>query len=233
MQVDVSLIIPAFNEAKRLPLYLEMVRRNAEEPWAGCVYEVIVADDGSSDGLPDMLAEWISSWPALRVIRHLCNRGKGAALHTGMLEASGDLVLLADADGATPIELEAMLRRVMEDGADIAIGSRAAWGRRSWLSADSGGQECPPSVERTWRRRLTGSLFAWLVRRMFGLPIRDTQCGFKMFKGDVAKRLFALCKGGFLIAADVPVALQDLPGPLPLVPHRRRSCDELIAPRLL
>ena len=138
-----------------------------------------------------------------------------AALMTllpGVAAAQGDLLLLADADGATPITEEAELRQALLNGADIAIGSRR-------LGKDG--------IERSWCRNLIGAGFAWAVRRMFGLPFRDTQCGFKMFRREVAQRLFALCReDGFLIDVEVllhaqrlaykiveaPVPWRDVPG---------------------
>ncbi|MCI0683392.1 MAG: glycosyltransferase family 2 protein [Gemmataceae bacterium] len=210
--MKLTLVIPAFNEVRRLPPYLESVREYADGAWAAGGYAVIVVDDGSTDGLREALAEWIHSWPELHVVRHGSNGGKGAALRTGALTAQGDVILLADGDGATPIEEQAKLRRAIEAGADIAIGSRR-------LMAEG--------IERSWSRNLTGACFAWVVRRMFGLTIRDTQCGFKMFRRDVAQRLFAMCReDGFLIdvefllhaqrlgyqIAEAPVAWRDVPG---------------------
>ena len=178
----------------------------------GLSSELIYVDDGSTDGLAEVLAEQTQWWPELSVIRHPSNQGKGAALRTGIVETRGDLVLIADADGATPIEEEAELRRAIDAGADIAVGSRR-------LRSDG--------IERSWLRSATGTSFAWAVQRLFDLPIRDTQCGFKMFRREAAQSLFQMCReDGFLIdveallhaqrlgyqIAEVPVTWRDVPG---------------------
>jgi dolichyl-phosphate beta-glucosyltransferase len=176
MTVSISLVIPAFNEAARLPRFLETVRAYGSEHLSGD-YEVLVVDDGSTDGSQEMLAEMATQWPQLRLLHHARNRGKGAAVRTGMLAAEGELLLFADADGATAIEEESRLRKAVNDGADLAVGSR--------LTADK-----DVTIRRTWTRALIGRLFALAVRVLFGLCVRDTQCGFKMFRQEAGRRLF-------------------------------------------
>jgi dolichyl-phosphate beta-glucosyltransferase len=130
--------------------------------------------------------------PETRLIRHNDNQGKGAAVRTGVLAANGTLVLVSDADGATPISEELSLREAISSGADIAVGSRLApseKGRRRELV-----------------RGLAGHAFAAIVRVMFGLPVLDTQCGFKMFRRSTARHLFRLSnEAGFL--QDIEVLL--------------------------
>jgi dolichyl-phosphate beta-glucosyltransferase len=180
MDPTLSIVLPAYNEADRLPPFLASVRRylDAAEPGR---YEVIVVDDGSSDRLPEVLAALTEEWPALRVIRHPENRGKGAAVRTGMLAGRGERLLFADADGATPIEEEARLADAIRAGADVAIGSR--------LLAAAG-----QTRRRSWVRGLTGRLFAALARWWLGIKVRDTQCGFKMFRRQPARELFSRSK---------------------------------------
>ncbi len=207
---ELSLIIPAFNEAERLPPYLVSIRQYCNEIWASR-YEVLVVDDGSSDGLAKVVDE---HWPQLRLLRHEDNRGKGAAVRRGMLAARGRWLLFADADGATPIEEEARLRRDLEAGADVAVGSRLVRGR-------------DVSCARPWHRKLAGRLFAGVARRVFGLSVHDTQCGFKMFRRDAGRRLFQLCReNGYLFdlellfwarhlgyaIAEVPISWHEVPG---------------------
>ena len=213
METELSLVIPAYNEAARLPPYLAQVRQHLEGRYAGA-YEVIVVDDGSRDGLPDVLARLAPGWPELAVMHHGANRGKGAAVRTGMLAARARLLLFADADGATPIDEEAKLAEAMGAGADVAVGSRLADG---------------PGVtrQRTWSRGLAGRLFARFARWWLGISVRDTQCGFKMFRREAGRKLFSMSReSGYLFdlellvlarqlgyrVAEVPVNWADVPG---------------------
>ena len=178
MNIALSVIIPAYNEARRLPPYLSAVRLYLDNHYPGC-YEVIVVDDGSRDGLEDVLARLAAEWPELTVMRHPANRGKGAAVRTGMLEARGELLLFADADGATPIDEETKLSDAVRAGAQVAVGSRLVH------AADV-------TRYRTPARGLVGRLFARLARWWLRLSIRDTQCGFKMFTREGGRQLFTL-----------------------------------------
>jgi dolichyl-phosphate beta-glucosyltransferase len=186
----ISVVLPAFNEAARLPPFLETVRRWLQGRYDDR-HEVIVVDDGSFDGLADLLARRETEWTQLRVIRHPENRGKGAAVRTGMLAASGDLLLFADADGATPIEEASRLAAAIAAGADVAVGSR--------LMAGPGAAR-----SRQWFRGLAGRAFAAVARLMLRLPVRDTQCGFKMFRRDAGRRLFSLAREtGYLFDLEI------------------------------
>ena len=213
VKLAVSLVIPAYNEQERLPPYLAAIREHFDHDLAGS-YEVIVVDDGSTDELADNITKRVGVFPQLRVIRHEENRGKGAAVRSGVMEAQGRFVLFADADGATPIEEESRLRAELRSGADIAIGSRQVLG--------AGVQR-----NRSPLRNLVGKSFAGLARWLLGLAIRDTQCGFKMFRREVAAHLFPqLREEGYyfdlelLILADrcgyrvkeVPINWADQPG---------------------
>jgi dolichyl-phosphate beta-glucosyltransferase len=206
-------VIPAYNEAKRLPPYLEAVRAHLSARYPGC-YEVIVVDDGSRDGQAEVLSSLAVGWPELRFLRHERNQGKGAAVRTGMLAARGQLVLFADADGATPIDEEPRLAEAIRSGADVAIGSRL-------LAADGARRS------RHWLRKVAGRAFAALARRLLGLSVRDTQCGFKMFRGEAGRRLFSLVQeSGYLFdlellalaarlgytVAEVPVSWTEIAG---------------------
>jgi len=208
-----SLVLPAYNEAQRLPPYLAAVRTYLDQRWPG-QYEVIVVDDGSQDQLPAFLARTAADWPALSTIRHAQNQGKGAAVRTGVLASRGQWVLFADADGATPIDQERRLCEALQAGADVVVGSRLA---------DGDGIE----RSRHWLRGISGRLFAALARRLLRLNVRDTQCGFKLFRAEPARRLFAeVRETGYLFdlellalaqrhglrIVEVPVAWQEIPG---------------------
>ncbi len=175
-QLTFSVVLPAYNERHRLPQYLERIRDYLEAHYPGA-YELIVVDDGSTDGMAELLQSISANWPSLRVIRHEVNQGKGAAVRTGILASRGEHVLFADADGAAPIDQEARLTESLREGADIAIGSRL-------LPND------PEEVSRRKTRGLLGRMFAAVARRLLKIPVRDTQCGFKMFRGAVARSLF-------------------------------------------
>lgn len=213
MPIAFSLVIPAYNEARRLPPFLSTVRSHCSREFADR-YEVIVVDDGSTDGLADEVERLSRGFPQLVCLRHAANRGKGAAVRTGMLAAKGSLLLFADADGAAPIEEERRLRAAIEAGADVAIGSRRVAGQGMVR-------------RRTWGRRAIGSAFAQVARAALRLPVRDTQCGFKMFRREAGKRLFELGQeNGYLFdlellilarhlgypVAEVPIHWSDVPG---------------------
>ena len=180
-----SVVIPACNEERRLPGTLDRLKEYLARRSGG--YEIVVVDDGSSDGTAAAAEKYGCS-----VLRHPCNLGKGAAVKTGVLASKGDVVLVTDADLAAPVTELPKLEAALEKGADIAIGSR----------------EAPGAVVKraSFRRKLAGRVFNFLVRSMTGLPYRDTQCGFKLFTREAADTLFAIAGcGGY--AFDVEVLL--------------------------
>lgn len=208
-----TLIIPAYNESQRLPPYLETIRPYTDRCYADN-YEVIVVDDGSSDQLEKTLAELTQAWPQLHVLRHERNLGKGAAVRTGVMAARGQRLLYADADGATSIEEERDLRAALDAGADLAVGSRLVAGQGVVRN-------------RSWHRALIGRLFALVAHLLLPIPVRDTQCGFKMLRCGPARRLFGLSQErGYLFdleilalaahcgycVTEVPISWSDRPG---------------------
>ncbi len=213
MNLVVSVVIPAFNEELRLRRTLRPLRSYLRRMF-GVNYEVIVVDDGSSDGTTAFLEKEVCAWPRFGWCRHARNRGKGAAIRTGILASHGAIILIADADGATPIEEERRLRDALGAGAHVAIGCRFA-------------RDEPDAVRRVWQRQAAGRLFAALTRLMFQLPLADTQCGFKMLGRQVAMELLPYChETGYLFElelllwarelgyriAEAPVRWQDMPG---------------------
>ena len=170
-----SVVIPAYNEAARLPSYLKEIQAYFEGRDES--YEVIVVDDGSRDGTADRVREVAAGRPGVAVHALDRNRGKGHAVRAGMARAVGELRLMADADGATPIAEVARLEAAVVAGADLAVGSRVLE---------------DPAVIRQVRlhRKLSGHVFNFLLRRLGVAPVLDTQCGFKLFRGAVAAALF-------------------------------------------
>lgn len=176
---DLSVVIPAYNEAERLPGTLRDLRNYSEKH--ARLLEIIVVDDGSTDGTPSLVADLAADFPALRLVSLGANRGKGAAVRAGMASASGELRLFMDADNSTPIACVTTLEDAVQDGADIVMGSRAAPGARILRS-----QAVP--------RQRMGQAFNVFMRRMTGLPWRDTQCGFKLFRSEAIARILPLAK---------------------------------------
>jgi dolichyl-phosphate beta-glucosyltransferase len=176
-----SVVIPAFNEAARLPRYLDEVVAFLDG--RGDPYEVIVVDDGSTDDTAGAAA--IGKHPAVRLLRLSANRGKGAAVRAGMLEARGTFRLFTDADGATPIAELKRLEPVLEAGADVVVGSR-------------GLPDPAVAVRARLHRKYAGHVFSFLVTCAGLRGVIDTQCGFKAFRAAAAEALFdALETTGF------------------------------------
>lgn len=172
-----SIILPAYNEERRIGPTLQRIA--SFMAGSGEAYELIVVDDGSADRTPAIVAEFAATHSATRLLAMPRNSGKGAAVRAGVLESRGREVLFSDADLSTPIAELTRLRAALHAGADLAIGSRAI----------------PGAVTRTQPllRRIQGGGFH-LLTRLLGFhvvaAIADTQCGFKLFRGAVARVLF-------------------------------------------
>lgn len=174
-----SIVIPAYNEESRLGRTLgsiEAAWREGRMPGI-TLAQVVVADDGSSDRTVATAEEWKAKLP-VTVVRLPENKGKGAACRAGVKAADAEFVLLYDADGASPIEeANTLFTALNTHHADIAIGSRLGDG--------------DARVSRRWHRRLIGRTY-WLFCHTLIPGIRDAACGCKLFKTDVAKRIFSL-----------------------------------------
>lgn len=172
---ELSIVIPAYNEGARLgPTLAQMA---AYVIGAGVHAEIVVVDDGSADNTAEIAESGGTSRVPVRVLRHERNRGKGSAVRTGVLTADGEQILVCDADMATPIEDIERLQPWVEQGFDIAIGSRDL----SDSSLD------PPQGA---MRRSLGAAFRTLRRRLLLPKIQDTQCGFKLFRRHAAREVF-------------------------------------------
>lgn len=169
----ISVVIPAYNEERRLGPSLEQVLLYLEN--LGQPFEVLVADDGSRDRTSQVAESFASR--GVRVLRHEPNRGKGAALRLGVNASQGQQVLLSDADLSTPIEDLELLRAAAPE-AELVLGSRAVEGARL-------------TRRQPFYRELMGKTFNKIVQLCGVRGIRDTQCGFKLLDGEVARDLFA------------------------------------------
>jgi dolichyl-phosphate beta-glucosyltransferase len=186
---SISIVIPAFNEAARISPTLRKVVAYLGERARD--YEIIVVDDGSTDGTASIVMEESTNNKSIKLFQGETNRGKGHSTRRGVLGSSFGLVLISDADLSTPIEEVEKLLPWLESGCDIAIGSRAL--------KDSDIIEKQP-----WYRQSMGRMFNLLVRTLVLGGIGDTQCGFKLFRANAAKKLFQAARiEGFAFDVEV------------------------------
>jgi len=209
---NLSIVIPAYNEVKRIQGTLSRIQNYLKS--RNIDFEIIVVDDGSEDGTGLEVEKKQKEIPELKLIRLLKNQGKGWAVRAGMLEAEGDYILMTDADLSTPIEELPKMEQAIKDGYDLAIGSRRASGARI-------------IKRQPWFRQNIGVAFGFFTGLIIPTGFIDTQCGFKYFKKQAAKKLFPIqtTKGlpfdleilalaqrlGFRIV-EVPVSWQDAEG---------------------
>ena len=171
-----SIVIPCYNEQDRLPATVEAIKAYMAARDLG--YELILADDGSGDATPAAITKAMEGAPQVRTVRLPHNRGKGRALAEGVAMSKGDRVLVTDADLSTPIDELPKLEAPLHAGAGVAIASRAIRGSRI-------------VIHQPVYRVVMGKTFNLIVQVLLLPGLWDTQCGFKLFRGDLARAVFA------------------------------------------
>jgi dolichyl-phosphate beta-glucosyltransferase len=185
----ISVVIPAYNEEARLPKTLASVYEFLAN--SGQTFEIVVVDDGSTDHTVDVVQDFGRHCDGVRLLSYAPNQGKGHAVRTGMLAANGDFLLLDDADGSSPITDLYRLEDAIKSGADLAIGSRNM-------------PESDKLVKTAKHRKHIGNTFNVIVQSLLLPGIRDTQCGFKLFKHEVAHDLFSVSRqNGFAFDVEI------------------------------
>lgn len=176
--IDLSIVVPAYNEALRIPPTLERLHAFlSQQPLR---YEIVVVDDGSKDRTCEVVLAHQATIANLRLVRQVPNRGKGAAVRLGMLEARGQIRVMCDADGSMPPDqLPRLLAPIIACKAEISIGSRYAEGAKT-------------DVKQPFYRVLWSRLANRVIQRSLVPGVRDTQCGFKAFTAAAARDLFRL-----------------------------------------
>jgi len=171
-----SVVVPAYNEARRIQSTLREI--DAYLALQGYAAEIVVVDDGSEDETAAVVRSLAVDFSVpVRLRRYRGNRGKGFALKVGFGAARGDRILFTDADLSTPIEEAALLLGALQRGADVAIGTRKSDGARI-------------SIRQPWLREKLGLVFTLIVQALVA-DVTDATCGFKAFRGDVGRDLFA------------------------------------------
>ena len=199
-----SVVIPAYNEEERLPRTLErLAEYYGEQTYT---WDVTVYSDGSSDRTVAIVSEFAERHPQFKIVDSQPNRGKGWVVRRGMMEAEGEWVLFCDADLATPQEETEKLLAAVGSGTDIAIGSRPL-------------KESKLEIHQPWYREMLGRSFNAAVQLLGIRGIADTQCGFKIFRREVARDVFRRVKTdkfGFdfeslMIARDLGYPIAEVP----------------------
>lgn len=191
MTEKLSVIIPAYNEENRIGQTLRSISGYVRAHSLDC--EIIVVDDGSADGTAEVVTQEFKAMPGIRarLLMNGANRGKGFSVRRGMLEAEGDLLLFTDADLSTPIEDWDKLKNALDQGCDVAIGSRAVAGSRV-------------EIHQNFIRESMGKIFNRMARVLTFRNISDSQCGFKAFRRAAAYDLFGSARiDGFSFDAEV------------------------------
>jgi dolichyl-phosphate beta-glucosyltransferase len=188
---ELSVVVPAYNESERLPGTLSVIKPYLNS--LGSSWELIIVNDGSSDKTGEVIhaAQALDPGRVWAVDLHP-NGGKGRAVAAGVAASRGPLVLISDTDFSTPIGEWTKLKAAIDDGYDVAIGSRAKRGSKVEISQPA-------------HRVLMGKIFNLIVQVVVLPGFWDTQCGFKLWKGPVAREIFEAMKLDGNVAFDVEV----------------------------
>lgn len=173
-----SIVIPAYNEERRIGKTIDKIGKFFKK--RGLKFELIVVDDGSYDKTVEAAVKAGKKLENFKIISHPKNFGKGAAVKTGVLRASGDYILFTDADLSVPIKESKRLLREFKNGYDVVIGSRK--------------DESRILRRQSFLREFLGKTFSWFAKKIILEGIYDTQCGFKLFKSKIGKRAFRKIK---------------------------------------
>lgn len=203
-QVSLSVVVPAYNEEHRIERSLErMVEYLESQPYS---YELLLVSDGSTDRTNEIAQAAAQKNPNVQYLSYPNNKGKGHAVRYGIMRAQGEFILFSDADLATPIEEVEKLFPYLEQGADIAIGSRPL-------------KESNLVVHQPWYREMLGRAFNLAVQTLAVKGIHDTQCGFKLFRREAARDIFSRCRlNGFSFDFEALFLAQRMGYPIAEVP---------------
>lgn len=175
--MEVSIVIPAYNEEKRIGDTLKKVynycKKNIDK------FEIIVVDDGSKDNTIELVRKF--HYKNLKILANKQNKGKGYSVRMGIMESKLDFVLFSDSDLSTPIEELSRFSHFINEGYDIVIASRNM-------------SESKKPIKQKWHRTLMGKIFPLLVNLFIMADFKDTQCGFKLFKSKIAKKIVGMQK---------------------------------------
>lgn len=181
-ELYLSVIIPAYNEEKRIKKTLESTSSYLKhQPYS---YEIIVVNDGAKDKTAEVVNSYIEKIPNLRLIDRKQNMGKGYSVKEGMLAARGRIRLFTDADNSTDISHFELMRRYFDDGHDVVIGSRD--------SKDAKGAK--QATTQPWHKQLLGNAGNLFIQLMAVRGVWDTQAGFKAFRDHAAEKIFSVTK---------------------------------------
>ena len=187
--MDISVVVPAYNEAGAVRPTVEHLAATLTA--AGLQHEILVVDDGSTDGTSEALADLDRKLPSLRVISHARNRGYGAALKTGIREALADVVAITDADGTYPNDrIPELYRRLIDERADMVVGSR------------TGANVHIPLI-----RRPAKAFLRWLANHLSGQRIPDLNSGLRVMRRTPVEECFPLVSDGFSFTTTTLLAL--------------------------